>query len=139
MAAILTFLKGWKVWAGIAAASAMLGAAWVVYDHVYDSGYNAARVKYQAEQLRAIEDALAAARAKWDESQEAAEVQIVIEEKIVERIRVVEREVPKVVERVVAAECRDLGIDIQRVFNDAIRAGDSDTGSSPAAATISDS
>lgn len=138
MQAFLLIFKSAKVWGIIAAVTALLGSAWVAYDRIYDSGFDAARVKYQSEKLRGIELALTAARKQWEASQEAAEVQIVIEEKIVERIRVVEREVPKIVERVVAAECRNLGPDIQRLFNDAIRAGNTDEGSLAADAAITD-
>jgi len=138
MQAILLIFKSAKVWGVIAALTALLGSAWVAYDRIYDSGYDAARVKYQSEKLHAIELALAAARAQWAESQEAAEVQIVVEEKIVERIRVVEREVPKIVEKFVPAECHDLGPDIRRLFNDAIRAGNSDEGSDSADTPITD-
>lgn len=131
---ILTALKSVRVWLIAGGLAAAVGSAWVAYNKIYQAGYDAAQVKYQTEQLRAVEDALASARAEWEVSRAAGEAEVIVEEKIVERVRVVEREVPRVVERVVRAECRDLGPDVQRLFNDAIRAGGSDEGSDSAAA-----
>jgi hypothetical protein len=124
-----------KVWALIGALGGLAAFATWGYKQVYNAGYNAAENKWQTQQLLAIDDAVAEARAKWKVAADAAEVEIRIETEIVERVRIVERQVPVVIERSVPAECRDLGPDIQRLFNDAILAGGGDqaggSGSTP--------
>lgn len=121
-----------KIWAYIILAGLLIGFATWAHGKVYDQGYDAALVEQFEVQQEAIADALRDARIQWELSAEVATDNIIIEEKIVERIKIVEREVPKIVERVVAAECRDLGPDIQRVFNDAITAANAGQGSNAA-------
>lgn len=111
-----------KIWAYLALAVVVLGFAKWAHGAVYEQGWNAANVANFEVQQEAIAEAVNEARIQWDLSVVAATDNIIIEERIVERVEFVEREVIKIVERVVVPECRDLGPDIQRVFNDAIRA-----------------
>ena len=115
---------GLKVWAYVALAATLIGAAGFAYSRVYRAGYNAAVVLQQQIAIKRQNVAIAEARLEWEATAAAAEVEIRIEERIVERIRVVEREIPTVVERIVEVtpECNDLGGDFLRVYNDAIRA-----------------
>ena len=111
-----------KIWAYLALAVVILGFAKWAHGAVYEQGWNAANVASFEVQQEAIAEAVKDARIQWDLSVVAATDNIIIEERIVERVEFVEREVVKIVDRVVVPECRDLGPDIQRVFNDAIRA-----------------
>jgi hypothetical protein len=121
-----------KIWAYLALAVVILGFAKWAHGAVYEQGWNAANVASFEVQQEAIADAVKEARIQWDLSVVAATDNIIIEERIVERVEFVEREVIKIVDRVVPAECLDLGPDIQRVFNDAIRAAASNQGSDAA-------
>lgn len=128
---LLKFLPKLKIISAIAGV-AVLG--WVV-KQVYDAGYNAAVLESQENIIEAQEQAVEAARREWQASIDAERRQIETEEKIVERIRYVEREVPVVVDRIVTEqpECADLGPDFLRVFNHSIKAG-GDSPAEPAAA-----
>ena len=117
-------VKHAKTFAILGIVIVLVTAGGIAYNKVYDAGYLAAELKWRNAQQAAIADAVAAAREQWDEAAAVAAENLEKETEIVERVRIVEREVPKIVERVVRAECRDLGPDIQRVYNDAIRASD---------------
>lgn len=112
--------KFWIVSVAVIGVTALLATIWA---DRYEQGYNAAELKWQQAQAEAIADAVAEARRLDAIAHEAAIANIEREVEIVERVKIVEREVPKIVERVVRPECRDLGPDIQRLYNDAIRAG----------------
>ena len=133
----MAFLKTFKFWAVAGLVIAFMAFWQWDRGQAYDAGYNEAEVKWLTAQDAAIQEAVDKARADWDADAAIAADNIVTETEIVERVRVVEREVPKIVERVVQPECRDLGPDIQRVFNNAITAsganGESDSAESPAA------
>jgi hypothetical protein len=119
---VLALLKTASFWMRAASIAALLGAGWKVLDTYYDRGYADAEAALQ-EQIAEMRAENARLRSRNETlAREAAEENIRVEERIVERVRTVEREVPVVVERTVAAECRDLGPDVQRLFNDAIRA-----------------
>ena len=123
-----------KIWAYLALAVVVLGFAKWAHGAIYEQGWNAANVANFEVQQEAVADAVREARIQWDLSAEAATDNIIIEERIVERIKIVERDVPRIVTEFVAAECLDLGPDIQRVFNDAIRAaagGQGETAADP--------
>jgi hypothetical protein len=76
---------------------------------------------------------VAAARLRWDAAARRAEEELSRESRIAIEAREVERSIPRVVDESVAPECRDLGPDIQRLFNDAIDAtGDRERGGSAA-------
>lgn len=113
-------LKSGKFWVIAGAVTAVLAFARWGYNQVYDAGYTAAELKWTQQQQSAIDAAVERAKEQWVAASEVAEENIRVETEIVERVRIVEREVPRIVERVVRPECRDLGADVQRVFNDAI-------------------
>lgn len=122
----LTWIKGilggrGKILLVVAAVTAAAGALWKFGHERYEAGYTAAAKKHTEALLKETERAVARARARWEEAAAAGERQIEREVEIKEVVRVLEKEVPVVVERVVPAECRDLGPDVQRLFNDAIR------------------
>lgn len=123
-------LKSAKFWVITGVITAVLAFAKWGISGIYDAGYNAAELKWQTAQQAAINEAVDAAREQWEAASDAAEENIRVETEIVERVRIVEREVPRIVREVVPGECRDLGPDIQRLFNDAI------TASSPTPADI---
>jgi predicted nucleic acid-binding protein len=118
---------GIKVWAYVALATILVGAGWTAYSKIYNAGYSAAVNEFQGQALQLAERRVKEARRQWDLSAEAASVQIVVEERIVERVREVEREIPRVIETV-RTECRDLGSDVMRVYNDAIIAATATAG-----------
>jgi len=117
---------GIKIWAYVAIIGLVLGASWTVYNKIYDAGYSKAVNEFQGQALELADKRVAEARRQWDLGAEAASIQIIVEEKIVERINYVEKEIPKVVETI-KYECRDLGSEYQRVFNSAIIAAASET------------
>lgn len=102
------------VYAGIF--SLVMATAWTVYNKIWTSGYNTAQVELQSESIKAANAAVKKAKAEWEASAAAAEAQILVEEKIVEKIRVIEKEIPAVVESI-APECRDLGPEFLGMFN----------------------
>lgn len=113
-----------KIWAYVALATILIAAIGAGSKFLYDAGYTERDNEIKDELIEQQNAAIQKGIEDWIETQEAAEAEIIVEEKIVEKIRVVEKEVPKVVEKIVEVkpECRDLGSDVQRVFNDAIDA-----------------
>ncbi len=111
--------------AGLAVAL-MLFAYWA-HGKVYDSGYADAVTEQQTLAIEQQNKAIAQARIEWEITAGVGEREIVIEERIVERIREVEREIPVIVERIVelTPECADLGPDFLGLFNAAISASNS--------------
>jgi hypothetical protein len=128
---VTTAVKSVRFWGLLGAISGLAAVGAWGFKQVYNAGYNASEVKWQTQQILAIDQAVAEARSKWQIAANAAQAEIKIETKIVEKIRIVEREVPRIVETTVLAECRDLGPDIQRLFNDAILAGSGNEAGSP--------
>ncbi len=131
---------GLKLFAMGAFGIALISFSVWAYGKIYSSGFNAAVVEQQQIAIKRQNVAIVEARLEWEATAAAAEVEIRIEERIVERIRVVEREIPTVVERIVEVtpECNDLGTDFLRVYNDAIRAGHRREDDSPDTTTESD-
>lgn len=122
-----------KAFAYAAILSMVLGAAWKLQDSIWTSGYNQAQLEFQDESVRIANAAVEKAREQWGASAKAAEAQILVEEKIVEEIRVIEKEIPVVVETVVP-ECRTLGPAVLGVYNKAINAANNqpkDTAATP--------
>lgn len=113
-----------KIWAYLAIIALVIGAAGAAAKSIHSSGYNKRDREVQQDILVAQETARQDEEAKWKATVAAAEGQIVIEERIVEKIREVEIEIPKVVERIVTVtpECADLGPDYARLLNDQVRA-----------------
>lgn len=91
----------------------------------YKAGFDAATVTQAQAIAEAKDEAVAKAREQWEATAALAEDNIVIEERIVEVIREVEKEIPVVVERIVTEtpECSDLGSDFAGLLNDQVRAG----------------
>lgn len=129
-----------KIWAYVILAGIVIGGLSAAARAMYKSGYNDAVVEQQELAIERQNEAIDAARAEWEATQEAAEAEIVIEERIVEVIREVEREVPVVVERIVETkpECRDLGTEYAGLLNAAVRASNSRADSSTDAAAAVD-
>lgn len=121
-----------KVWAYVILAGILVTAIGTGARMLYKSGYNAAVVDQQELAIEAQNKAIDDARAEWEATREAAEAEVIIEERIVEVIREVEREVPRVVERIVEVkpECRDLGTEYAGLLNAAVRASNSRADSS---------
>ncbi len=113
-----------KVWAYLAITLAVIAAFGTTYAMAHSSGYNKRDQEVQQDIIAAQENARADEEAKWRDTVAAAEATIIIEERIVEKIRVVEKEIPTVVEKIVTLtpECADLGDDYARMLNDQIRA-----------------
>lgn len=113
----------------VIAGLAIAGMLFVYWAHgkVYDAGYADAVTEQQKLAIEQQNEAIAQARIEWELTAAAGEREIVIEERIVEKIRVVEKEIPKVVEKIVEVkpECSDLGPDFLSVFNAAISASNS--------------
>ena len=124
-----------KVWAYLAIIVIVVGAAGTAVNKIHKSGYNKAVSEMQADAIEKQNTAIEAARLEWEATREAAEVVIVIEEKIVERIRVITKEVPKIVERFIESECRDLGPEYAGLLNAAVRASNSRSDPGAAVAT----
>ena len=114
-----------KIWAYLAIIGIVAGAAGVAAGKIHNAGYNKAVLAMQADAIKQQNAAIEAARLQWEATREEAEVVIVIEEKIVEKIRVVIKEVPKIVETFVQLECRDLGLEYAGLLNSAVRASNS--------------
>jgi len=99
-----------KIYAYLAIFFLVIAAAGTSASYIHKAGYN------KREEER-----------KWKATVLAAKAEIIIEERIVEKIREVEKLVPQVVERIVEVtpECADLGDDFAGVLNDQIRAANS--------------
>lgn len=123
-----------------AAVVAVIAAVKWWSDERYDAGWNAAVVEQDRLIREAQQAAVDKARQEWENLTSAAEAEIIVEEKIVERIRVVEKEIPTVVERIVEVtpECNDLGDDFAGLLNAQISAGGNREVSNPAVASDTD-
>lgn len=110
-----------KAWGYAAIVMSVLGTLVGGLRWAYTAGYEKRDNEARTEILDAVAEAVELEAAEWAKAVEAAEAQIIVEEKIVEKIRVVEREIPKVVETV-RFECRNLGADYAGLLNDQVRA-----------------
>ena len=131
-----------KIWAYVILAGLVIGGATAGAKAIYDSGYDAAVIVQQELAIERQNEAIDAARVEWEATLEAAEAEVIIEERIVEVIREIEREVPRVVERIVEVtpECADLGAEYAGLLNAAVRASNSRADSSTdTAAPVADS
>ena len=124
-----------KIYVYLALAVLLITSAGVAAKSIHTAGYNKRDNEVQQEILEAQERARSEEEQKWRDTVAAAEGQIVIEEKIVEKIRVVEKEIPKVVKEIIIErpQCADLGPDFARVLNQQINASNSvpDTETTP--------
>lgn len=114
-----------KSYAYAAIVLALLIGAKLAYSAIYDAGWNAAIIEQEAAIQKAKNEAVAKERKQWENAVAEAEATIVVEEKIVEVVREVEKRIPVVVDRIVEVtpECHDLGSDFAGLLNDQIRAG----------------
>lgn len=126
-----------KVWAYVALAALIIGAAGAAAKGLHSAGYNKRDQEVQQDIIEAQVRAEEEAEARWAASVVAATEAIRVEEKIVERIREVEIEIPKVVERIVelTPECADLGPAYAGMLNNQVRAGNGIQIASPADAS----
>ncbi len=124
-----------KIWAYIILIGLLIGAASVAYIKIDSAGYNRAVVEQQAAGIKAQNEAIEERMAEWIATQAAAEPIIIIEEKIVEKIRVVEKDVPRIVEKIVQVkpDCADLGPEYSKLLNDSVRASNQRSDQSSAA------
>lgn len=128
-----------KIWAYLALAALLVGAAAGAYSKAFNAGRADAILEQENNLELARQEAVVAAKIKWDVAAGEAEAVVIIEEVIREKIIFIDREVPVAVETI-KYECRDLGVDYLRVFNAAISATDSLQGSdAEIAAALDDS
>jgi len=113
-----------KIWAYIILAGMIIGAVTTAYKVIDKNGYDRAVKEQQAAGIKAQNKAIEKRMKEWIDTQAAAKPVIIIEEKIVEKIRVVTKEVPRVVERIITIkpECNDLGVEYAGLLNSAVRA-----------------
>lgn len=120
-------------WLRVVAVISILGFCYWCYKQGERVGYTEAIVSQQEHVLEQQNRAVDRARKEWELTQSSTTAEVIVEEKIVEKIRVIEKMVPEVIEKIVEVtpDCADLGPDFQRVFNQAITAGDSGEIGSP--------
>jgi len=126
-----------KAYAYVIIILAVIAALGTAAKFIHDSGYNKRDAEIRDEAIIAQNDAIEKRMAEWVETQAQAEPIIVIEEKIVERIREVEKRIPFEVEKIVTVtpECADLGPDYAGLLNAQISASNArkDSVTDPAA------
>jgi hypothetical protein len=95
------------------------------YKTAWQSGYDAAQLEVSRDVQKRIADGVERAREQWENLTDIAETQIVTETEIVEVERIVEKEIPVVVEKIIerTPECDDLGDDFARLLNAQVTAG----------------
>lgn len=110
------------VYAGIVLALIAAGAG--ASRFFYKAGYNKRALELSTELIEQQNAAIQKGIDDWIATQAAAEPVIKIEEKIVEKIRVIEKRIPVVVDNIVEVrpECRDLGPDYVSLLNDQVAA-----------------
>ena len=116
-----------KVWAYVAIIISVLAAFGATYAKGHSSGYDKKEGEVQQSILDAQENARKTEEQKWSAAVAAAQANTRIEERIVEKIHIVEKEVPRVVKEIIEvnAECRDLGPAYSGLLNDQVRAANS--------------
>lgn len=114
-----------KPWAYAVIAMVLVGFLGGMYAKGHAAGYNKRDLEVNKEILAALEQQRDELQQHWMKVVLATEAQIVVEEKIVEKIREVEVEIPTVVERIVEVkpECADLGDAYVGLLNNQVRAG----------------
>lgn len=108
-----------KIAIGAVVIIALLVAAKGAHTAIYNAGWNAAIVTQDLLIEQEKQAAVAKAFRQWENMNTIAEDNIVIEERIVEKVRTIEKKIPIVVERIVEVtpECRDLGDDFAGLLN----------------------
>jgi hypothetical protein len=114
-----------KVWAYLAIIALVVGAAGAAAKALHSAGYNKRDQEVQQSIIDAQANAIEEYERGYREAEAAVEAVIVIEERIVEKIREVEIEVPKIIEHIVelTPECKYLGPAYAGLLNDQVRAG----------------
>lgn len=100
-----------KPWAYVVLFSMLIAGLGGIYAKGHSAGYDK-RDKTVAQEIQdAVQVERKAQEEAWQKVVEAAEAQVIVEEKIVEVIREVEIKIPEVVDRIIVKkpECRDLG------------------------------
>jgi len=113
-----------KVYAYVIIVLALIAAIGGTYAAGHSSGYDKRDSELRDDAIKAQNKAVDDRMAEWVETQVQAEPVIVIEEKIVEVIREIEKEIPVVVTELVTLrpDCADLGSGIAGLLNAQIRA-----------------
>jgi len=121
-----------KIWAYVILVTLITGALGTAAKFIHDAGYDKRDTEIRDDAVVAQNKAIEKGIADWVETQDQAEATIIEKEVIVEKIRVVEKEIPKIVERIVTLtpECADLGDDFAGLLNKQIRASNGSQGSS---------
>jgi len=119
-----------KIFGYLALAVTLIVAAGAAYRAANDAGYNRAIVEMQEASIKAQNEAIENLMAEWIITQDKAEIVIQIEEKIVEKIRVVTKEVPRIIREFIVADCHDLGPEYAGVLNKQVRASNNTTNES---------
>jgi len=117
-----------KPWAYAVIVVVVLAAFGGTYAKGHSAGYDKRDNQVKAELIEAQEKVRLEEEQKWAAAVAAAEAQVKTEVQIVEKINVVEKEVPKIVERVriERPECTDyFGNSYAGVLNDQVRAANS--------------
>lgn len=114
-----------KVWAYVVLAGVLITGLTVGIRAIYAAGYNDRDQEVQQSIIDAQQHAVAEFERGYSEAAAATEATIVVEERIVEKIREVEIEVPKIIEHIVelTPECKYLGPAYAGLLNNQVRAG----------------
>ena len=116
-----------KIYASLGGSLILIAVLSAGYQKIWQRGYDARVAEETAATDKRIAEAVSAAKANWQKSTQAGAAQVITEQKIVERIRYVDREIPKVIE--LAGDCRVLGPAFLGVFNGAVEAANGGPGS----------
>lgn len=116
-----------KVWAYVVLVTALIAFVGSVYGMGHSKGYEKRDNEVQLQIIKAQEDARLEEAAKWEIVVANTKGSVETVEVIVEKVRVVEKRIPEVVETIVTLtpECADLGDGYARLRNDQIRAANS--------------
>jgi len=116
---------------------AVIAALGTASKFIHDAGYDKRDSEIRDDAIIAQNNAVERRMNEWLQTQAQAEPVIVIEEKIVEVIREVEKRIPTVVEKIVTVtpECADLGPEFAGLLNEQINASNAreDSVADPAA------
>ncbi len=126
-----------KTYAYVIIVLAVIAAVGGTYATGHSSGYDKRDAEIRDDAIIAQNQAVEKRMNEWLETQAQAEPVIIIEEKIVEVIREIEKRIPTVVEKIVMVtpECADLGPEFAGLLNEQISASNSreDSVADPAA------
>jgi len=114
-----------KLYVYLALAVVLIAAAKWGHSIVYKSGWNAAVVEQGVLIRNAQREAIDIARKEWENTAALANELIESEERIVERVTIVEKRIPQIVEKIVTItpECFDLGADFAELLNAQVGSG----------------